>query len=143
MWTKFYTIKKTEEYKNAAAVYSLLPINHKYKIEYLVGKEIYAALLFQYNVLSNIENYCDKFFDCDEHGFSYELGCYFQNREYQHEGFIQSDINKFSHLLKVYNAENFKKEYNLIIELVKDLKAFLNDWSKYEIAYPELFTSSI
>lgn len=74
MWTKFYDIKKTAEYKNADSVYTLLPINYKYRMEPLIGKEVYAALVFKHNILSKIEDYCDKFFDCKENGFSYELG---------------------------------------------------------------------
>lgn len=139
METKFYEIRKTDEYKNADSVYTLLPINYKYRIESLISKEVYTALLFSHNVLSKIECYCDKFFDCKEHGLSYELGCYFQKHKYQHAGFIESDINRFNSLLRVYNSEQFPEEYRLISELVNDLKSFLEDWLIFEKEHPELF----
>lgn len=139
MYTKFYEIKKTDEFSNAESVYTLLPTNYKYMIERLIRKEIYSALIFKHNVLSKIEYYCDKFFECKEHGFSYELGCYFQKREYQYEGFIESDISKFNSLLEVYNSEKYPEEYKLISELVNDLKSFLADWITFEREYPELF----
>lgn len=139
MYTKFYEIRKTDEFKNAESVYLLLPENYKYRIEPLIQKEIYAALIFRNNVLSKIEDYCCKFFECKEHGLSYEIGCYFPKREYQYEGFIESDINKFNSLLKVYNSEQFPEEYKLISELVNDLESFLEDWLIFEKEYPELF----
>lgn len=139
METKFYEIIKTDEYKNADSVYVLLPVNYKYRIQSLVSKEIYTALLFKHNVLDKIECYCDKFFDCKEDGLSYELGCYFQKIEYKYKGFIESDINKFNSLLKVYNSEKYPKEYKLIIDLIEDLKYFLDMWLIYENEHPELF----
>lgn len=139
METKFYEIKKTDEFIDADGVYILLPENYKYRIEPLIRKEIYAALIFKHNVLSKIEDYCCKFFESKEHGLSYELGCYFQKRKYQHEGFIESDINRFNSLLKVYNSEQFPEEYRLISELVNDLKSFLEDWLIFEKEHPELF----
>lgn len=139
METKFYEIKKTDEFIDADGVYILLPENYKYRIKPLIRKEIYAALIFRHNVLSKIEDYCDKFFDCKERGFSYELGCYFQKCEYKHEGFIRSDINRFKSLLEIYNSDKFPEEYKLISELVNDLKSFLEDWIIFEKEYPELF----
>lgn len=139
MYTKFYEIRKTDEYKNADSVYTMLPINYKYRIEKLVSKEVYTALIFSHNVLSKIEDYCDKFFDCKENGLSYEIGCYFQKREYQHDGFITRDINKYTALLKVYDSEKYPEEYRLISELVNDLKSFLEDWIIFKKEHPELF----
>lgn len=139
MYTKFYEIRKTDAYRDAAGVYTLLPENYKYRIENLVSKEVYAALLFGYNVVRKIEDYCDKFFDCYEHGFSYELGCYFQKREYQSRGFIEADIKGFSSLVEVYDSEKYPEEYKLLQELVKDLQWFLRKWNDYEEEYHELF----
>lgn len=47
MWTKFYEIRQTDEYGNADSVYTMLPINRKYKIKPLVSKEVYTALIFR------------------------------------------------------------------------------------------------
>lgn len=143
MWTKFYDIRKTDKYIDARSVYDLLPVDYEYKLKPLIGEDIYHAILFDKNVLSPIESYCEKFYDCHEKGMKYELGLYFQKRKYEHEGFITSDIRKFSSLLKVYNKETFPEEYNLIAELVKDLNKFLRNWKTYEKIYPELFTSEI
>lgn len=139
MYTKFYDIRKTDAYKDAEGVYSILPYDSKYRIERLVRKEIYIALVFDYNVVRKIEDYCSKFFDCKEHGFSYELGCYFQKMEYQSRGFIESDIKRFSSLIAVYNSDRFPEEYKLLQELVKDLQWFLEKWDSYEENHPELF----
>lgn len=139
METTFYEIRKTDEYRNAASVYTLLPANYKYKIEPLVSKEIYTALIFGYNVISKIEDYCDKFYECKEHGLSYEIGLYFQKKEYTHNGLIKSDIEKFKALLKVYNSEKFPEEYRLINDLIDDLKLLLEKWLIYEKEHPELF----
>ena len=56
------------------------------------------ALWFDRYVLSGILKYCDEFFDCKEKGLSYELGCYFQTRKYEHDGMIE--IYKNLHYLK-------------------------------------------
>lgn len=136
---KFYDIRKTDVYKDAEGVYILLPENYKYRIERLVSKEIYAALLFGKNVVCKIEDYCDRFFESKEHGFNYELGCYFQKREYESRGFIESDIKRFSSLIEVYNSNKFPQEYKLLQELVKDLQWFLEKWDSYEECHPELF----
>lgn len=136
---KIYDIKRTDKYKYAEGVYILLPDNDKYKIENLVSKEVYSALLFNFHVLRKIEDYCCAFFECKEKGLSYEIGCYLQKREYQHEGFIQRDIDKFSALLKVYNKETYPVEYNLITNLVNSLYWFQKKWESYEESHPELF----
>lgn len=138
METKFYQIRATDSYRNAASVYFLLPDNHKYKIENLISKEVYAALMFN-KVISKIEDYCDKFFDCTEAGLSYELGCYFQKVEYQNVSKIERDITKFERLLKVYDSVKYPKEYKLLEELIADLNSFAVDWKIYEKEHPELF----
>lgn len=138
MKTKFYEIRKTDAFRDAQGVYLLLPENYRYRIESLVSKEIHAALLFN-KIIRKIEDYCCKFFECAEHGFSYELGCYFQKREYKHEGFIKSDIDKFKALMLIYNQDKFPKEYKLIQELINDLEQLFEDWSDFEKDYPELF----
>ena len=56
MRTKLYKIKGTLEYANAQEVYCNLPDCRKSKIENLVSKEIYSALVFDIYVLDNIEN---------------------------------------------------------------------------------------
>ncbi len=139
MYTKLYDIRKTDAYQNAEGVYTLLPENYKYRIEGLVNKEIYAALLFSHNVVRKIEDYCCKFFECNEQGLSYELGGYFQKRKYESRGFIESDIERFSSLVKVYNSLHYPKEFDLLQELLKDLQWFLEKWDSYEKNHPELF----
>lgn len=139
MNTKIYDIKRTDKYRCAENVYISLSDNDKYKIEDLISKEVYSALLFNFHVLRKIEDYCCAFFECSEKGLSYEIGCYFQKREYQHEGFIQRDIDKFSALLKVYNKEIYPQEYNLIKNLVTSLCWFKKKWAQYEESHPELF----
>ena len=142
MNTKFYKIRKTTSFSYAEDVYMSLSEHDKYKIENLVSKEIYSALLFKFDVVSKIEDYCDKFFDCGEKGLSYELGCYFQKREYEHEGFIESDIRRFSSLLKVYNKQKYPKEYELICNLIASLAIFKERWLSYEEYHPELFSNN-
>ena len=139
MKTKLYKIKGTFEYANAKEIYCHLPDGIKSKIENLVSKEIYSALVFDIYVLDNIEKYCDDFFNCKERGLSYELGCYFQTREYEHDGMIDSDIQKFSALLNVYDKVSFPKECALVQSLIASLFEFKESWHNYEKTNPELF----
>lgn len=139
MYTRFYDISKTDIFKDASSIFSMLPNEHKFLVERIVSKKIYAAIIFNHKVLSVIDSYCCKFFDCTDKGLSYELGCYFQNRKYESDGFIESDIRKFESLLKIYNASSYPNEFNLIRNLVQDLRIFLERWRIYEKYYPELF----
>lgn len=139
MYTKLYDIKSTNAYQDAESVYVLIPNDRKFQIEKLISREVYAALLFNYSVVRKIEDYCCNFFEVGEHGFSYQLGCYFQSREYKSDGFIESDIDRFNSLIRVYNSEEYPKEYKLLQELVKDLRWFLERWRAFEQCYPELF----
>ena len=139
MRTKLYDIKKTNAYKSAEGIYTILPENYKFRIAELVSKEIYAALLFNFNVVRRIEGYCGRFFDCDEHGLSYELGCYFQKKEYKTRENIVSDLKKFTSLESVYDSSRFPKEFELIHELVIDLLWFIEKWNSFEKSHPELF----
>lgn len=139
MYTKLYDIKSTNAYQDAESVYVLIPDDRKFQIEKLICREVYVALLFNYNVVRKIEDYYCKFFEVGEHGFSYQLGCYFQSREYKSDGFIESDIDRFNSLIRVYNSEKYPKEYKLLQELVKDLQWFLAMWRNFEQYYPELF----
>lgn len=139
MYTKLYDIRNTNAYQNAECVYVLLPENYRYRIKGLVNKEIYAALLFSHNVVRKIEDYCCKFFECNEQGLSYELGCYFQKRKYESRGFIEADIKRFNSLIEVYDSEKYPEECKLLQELVKDLQWFLRKWNDYEEECPELF----
>lgn len=136
---KFYSIKHTDEYRNAEEVWTLLSESYRYKLENLVSKEVYSALLFYYNALLYIEVFCDKFFECKEKGLSYQLGCYFQKREYLCEGMIKSDINKFTALLTVYDKESYPEECRLVRELIEALRKFEEKWKSYEESNPELF----
>ena len=139
MRTKIYKIKSTIEYATAAEVYCNLPEKDKSRIQYLVSKEVYNALWFDRYVLSGILKYCDEFFDCKEKGLSYELGCYFQTRKYEHDGMIDRDIQKFTALLKVYDTLSYRKECILIQSLISSLLAFKEKWVNCEKTNPELF----
>lgn len=139
MRTKFYDIRRTDAYIDAFGVYSLLPENYKYRIENLISKEVYAAILFSKYVLRSVDDYCCKFFECKEHGFSYEIGCYLQKREYVYKGMISSDINKFSSLLSIYDKDRYPEESRLVEEFVHNLESFLKKWEDFEEGWPCLF----
>lgn len=143
MRTKFYDIRRTDAYKDAFGVYSLLPAGYKYRIENLVSKEVYAAILFNQGAVKQIEDYCDKFFECKEKGLSYELGCYFQKKEYKWDCHIFSDIERFKALLSVYDKEKYPEESKLIEELISDLEEFKEKWVSFEKDYPYLFETEI
>lgn len=113
MRTKFYDIRRTDAFTDAFGVYSLLPETYKYRIKNLISKEVYAAILFSKYALRSIDDYCCKFFECKEHGFSYEIGCYLQNREYVHKYMISSDISKFSSSCWYMTRTDIQKRRNL------------------------------
>lgn len=140
-YTKYYEIRKAIVYQRTREMYRLLPDKGKMYLQDTVSKEVYSAILFANSVINPILDYCDKFFDCKESGFSYELGCYFQKREYQSDGFIQVDIGKFTSLLKVYNSNEYPQEYSLITQLVETLKVSKEKWLSFEESHPELFDS--
>lgn len=138
-YTKFNEISQSDKYQRTCEIYRLLPDRGKMYLQDIVPKEVYSAILFANSVINPILDYCDKFFDCKENGFSYELGCYFQKREYQSDGFIQRDIDKFTALLKVYNSNEYPQEYSLITQLVETLKVSKERWLSFEESHPELF----
>lgn len=139
MRTKFYDIRRTDAYSDAFGVYSLLPENYKYRIENLISKEVYAAILFYNCTFRSVDDYCCKFFECKEHGFSYEIGCYLQKREYVYKGMISSDINKFSSLLSVYDKNRYPEESRLVEEFMHNLESILKKWEDFEKDWPCLF----
>lgn len=139
MKTKFYNVRKTKNYRDAEAVYILLPEDNKHLIANLVGREIYSTLLFVNNVLCRIDGYAEKFFRCNEQGISYKVGCYFQRKEYTERDLIEEDIKNFTSLSKVFNSNDFPEEYHLIQDLVKDLQWFLGKWDEFEKEYSGMF----
>lgn len=139
MRTKFYDIRSTDTYKDAFGVYSLLPDGYKYRIENLISKEVYAAILFNQSAVRKIDDYCCKFFECKEKGLSYELGCYFQNKKYESGQHILNDIDRFKSLLSIYDRKKYPEESKLVEELISDLEEFKEKWVSFEKDYPYLF----
>ena len=80
---KIQELRKTKEFKCADSVWICLKEDDKHKIQGLVGDKIYKILVFvRKEIMPKIEDNCDLAFDCNETGLSYEIGCYFQNKEY-------------------------------------------------------------
>lgn len=77
-----------------------------------------------------IQDYSDKFFDCKEKGFSYELGCRYQKIDFDFTPNIDAEINFLKGLLKIYKPE-FVEEIKLIENLIRDLKAFKTHFEEY------------
>ena len=67
-----------------------------------VGFEYMQALQFRED-FSKIQDYCEKFFDCKEKGFSYELGCRYQKIDFDSVENIDGEINFLNSLLKIYS----------------------------------------
>ena len=112
----------------------LLPPNDRYKLEPIIGNKIYSIIVFSYNVLIPlIEDNCDLAFDCKEDGFSYEIGCYFQNKKYSYVSNVNADIETLKKLLKVYDIEKFPKEIELINKIIFNLQKFVTRCETYEL----------
>lgn len=131
---KIYELQKTKEYKDADSVWICLKEDDKYKLEKLVGKKIYATLVFvRRELMPKIEDNCDLAFDCKEDGFSYHIGCYFQNKEYSCVRNIKVDISRFYSLLKIYDKDKFPKEVELINKIIDNLQSFVERCKTYEL----------
>jgi len=132
--TEIYETRKTDAYRQADSVWCLLPIDDRYKLEPLVDKKVYGVLCFVRGVLMPlIEDNCDLAFDCGEKGFSYDIGCYFQNKKYSCVHNVEGDINRFQRLLKVYDIEKFPKEIELINKIISNLQKFVTRCETYEL----------
>ena len=132
--TQIYETRRTDLYSRTDAVWCLLPIERRYMLGELVDKKVYNTLCFVRGVLMPlIEDNCDLAFDCPEHGISYEIGCYFQNKEYSCVRNVYGDINKFKSLLSIYNIDKFPKEVELINKIISNLQKFVTRCKTYEL----------
>lgn len=93
------------------------------------GSELVRAFEYRKKVMV-IEDYCDRFFDCKEKGFSYELGCKYQKIDFDFPENIDGEIRWLENLCNVYNPE-FKDELLIIRELIIDLGEFKKYFTKY------------
>ena len=132
--TEIYEIRRTDLYSRADGIWCLLPIEDRYKLHPLVGNKVYYTLCFVRGVLMPlIEDNCDLAFDCPEHGFSYEIGCYFQNKKYSCVRNVNGDISMFKSLLSIYNIDKFPKEVELINKIISNLQKFVTRCKTYEL----------
>lgn len=122
------SIRSKEIFKDALSIYQHLDRIQHDALENLL-KEVeegglYEAVAMQANVIFKADILCDLFFDCKEKGFSYELGCYFQKHfdDYNNLAKIDSDITMLSHLLGVYDFQNYPEEFKYIRYAIEVLK---------------------
>lgn len=95
----------------------------------MAGHEFCAAheYLMSFNV---IQDYCEKFFDCKDQGFSYILGCRYQKVDFDFPQNIDAEIKYLRALLVIYNPK-FNLEISLINALINDLIKFKPEFEKY------------
>ena len=131
---EIYEIRKTDEYQNASSLWDIIDDNNKWKLEAVIGSHLYSILVFVNKLMIPlIENNCDLAFDCSEHGFSYEIGCYFQNKKYLNLDNINSDIKKFSDLKNIYDKDSFPEEVKLLDKITDNLTKFISRCKTYEL----------
>lgn len=99
------------------------------KLQEFAGFELMNAIRFRKH-FSVIEDYCEKFFDCKEKGFSYELGCRYQKIDFDYTPNIDAEISYLKGLLNIYKPE-FAQEISIIKNLIKDLEAFKPHFDEY------------
>ena len=121
----FSDIEALERKTNGSAMLSHLKEN---LIEF-VGHDYMQAIQFIKD-FSKIQDYCEKFFECEEKGFSYELGCRYQKIDFDFTENIDGEIRFLTHLLSIYSSE-FPKEIELINSLISDLEEFKPIFAKY------------
>ena len=137
---KFNNIRQTDKFSRLVAIFSDIEViarkNGTASVSHLVenlkefaGFEYIQALQFRED-FSKIQDYCEKFFDCKEKGFSYELGCRYQKIDFDFVENIDGEINFLNNLLKIYSPE-FIAEKELIYELISDLEEFRPIFAKY------------
>ena len=138
---KFNDIRQTDKFSRLVAIFSDIEViarknNGAAFVSHLVenlkefiGFEYIQALQFRED-FSKIEDYCEKFFDCKEKGFSYELGCRYQKIDFDFVENIDGEIRFLTHLLSIYSSE-FPKEIELINSLISDLEEFRPIFAKY------------
>jgi hypothetical protein len=139
MRTKVYDIRRKDLYSYCSEVYRCLSDKDKYKIADIIPKEIYHTILFNKCVLNDIEEFCSKFFDCNENNLSYELGCYFQKIKYVYHIEIEKDIKKFKKISNTIDSNKYPETATLIDELIFTLEKSLIKYKEFEEDYPDIF----
>lgn len=139
MRTKVYEIKQTDLYHNSSEVYRCLSDSNKYKLQDIIPKEIYHTILFNKYVLTDIEEFCCKFFDCKEICLSYKLGCYFQNIKYEYHIQIENDLKKFKKLSNAIDYDKYPETSLLLDELIMTLEKTLIKYKEFEENFPDIF----
>ena len=132
--TKLNEIQKTDQFKRFTTIMNRvnhLEEKHGYSsttndirqelIELMGNKYLDAYDLMK--SFSKIQDYCEKFFECEEKGFSYELGCKYQHIKFDYAQNIEGEINWLKGLVKIYNPA-YKEEIRLILSLINDLYRF-------------------
>lgn len=129
---KFNDIRQTEKFSRLVSMLSDIDalerktngssiLSHlKENLTEFVGHDFMQAIQFRKD-FSKIQDYCEKFFECEEKGFSYELGCRYQKIDFDFPENIDVEIRFLANLLSVYSVE-FPKEIELIKSLISDLK---------------------
>lgn len=138
---KYNEIRKTDKFSyltclfaNIDALYKKLGDVHlvsdtHQKLEEFAGYEYMQAIRFRKH-FAVIQDYCEKFFECKEKGFSYELGCRYQKIDFDFTPNIDAEINYLKGLLNIYKPE-FAQEISIIKSLIKDLEAFKPHFDEY------------
>jgi hypothetical protein len=130
----FNEIRKTDKFQRFATImdrvnyleekhgYSSVTNDIKQELIELMGDKYLDVYEFRQK-FSKIQDYCEKFFECPEKGFSYELGCKYQHIKFDYPANVKAEIDWLNDLLKIYNSD-YKEEIKLIEELINDLKIF-------------------
>lgn len=131
---KVNKIMETDAYKNAYCIYNALRERDRFRLEPVIGGELYGTIVFDKNVLEpKIGSLCELAYACKERGYSYEIGCYFQNKIYSNLDNVRADICKFESLLKVYDKEAFPEEVKLVSQILQNLNSFEKMCETYEL----------
>jgi len=132
--TKLNEIQKTDKFQSFAAImdniyyleekhgYSSITNDIRQELIELMGNKYLNVYDYLKN-FSEIKHYSDKFFDCEEKGFSYELGCRYLNIKFDYPQNVEGEINWLKDLLKIYNPD-YKEEIRLILSLINNLYRF-------------------
>ena len=138
---KYNEIRKTDKFScltslfaNLDALYEklgdvYLVSNTHQNLQEFAGYEYVQAIRFRKH-FAVIQDYCDKFFECKEKGFSHNLGCRYQKIDFDFTPNIDAEINWLKGLLKIYKPE-FAQEISIIESLIKDLEEFKPHFDEY------------
>lgn len=138
---KYNEIRKTDKFSYLTCLFANIDVLYKklgdvhivsdthQKLQEFAGYEYMQAIEYRKH-FAVIQEYCTKFFECKEKGFSYELGCRYQKIDFDLTPNIDSEINYLKGLLRIYKPE-FKHQIKLIEELIIDLEAFKPHFDDY------------